>query len=168
MPTIAEMESSLLSGLSTTLAIADIKRTSPRIVAKEIPNVNVLTTGGSPHALFTVTGHVMASVIGVTGAALASTSNTGTIAIGISGATALYLPQTTVNGTNFPAAGTVWTGDNSPTLLGEVLSSAGLTWAVQSQTDIIATVATNSLTTGSITFYCFYIPLSETGLIVAA
>lgn len=170
MPTLAEQESALLkNGPLVPSPIPASRLTAmPLLVSKAIPAVSVLTTGASPYTLFTVTGTVIASVFAVSGAALASTSNTGTLAVGVSGNTACYLAQSTINGTNFPAAHTVWAGDSSPTLLGEVLTAGALTGVLQGPTPIIATIATNSLTTGSITFYCYYDPISPDGAVIAA
>ena len=169
MPTLAEQESALLKNgpLVPSPIPAARLTTLPLIVSKSIPAVSVLTTGASPYSLFTVTGVVIANVWAVSGAALASTSSTGTLAVGVSGNTACYLAQATINGTNFPAANTVWAGDSSPTLLGEVISAGALTGVLQGPTPIIATIATNSLTTGSITFYCFYYPISPDGAVLA-
>jgi hypothetical protein len=147
---------------------AAVLAATPRLVEKSIPDVSVLTTTASPVTLFTVTGVVIAKVVGVSGAALASTSSTGTLAVGVSGATAVHLAAATINGTNFPAANTVWTGDASPTVLAEVMSAGPLTGVLQGPTPIIATIATNNLTTGSIKFYCIYTPVSSDGAVVAA
>jgi len=169
MPTLAEQESAALRGFPSIPAEIPAARLMalPQIVSKAIPAVSVLTTAASPYSLFTVVGTVLAQVYAISGAALASTSSTGTLAVGISGNTACYLAQSTINGTNFPAANTVWAGDSSPTLLGEVLTAGALTGVLQGPTPIIATIATNSLTTGSITFYCFYHPISPDGAVLA-
>ena len=169
MPTLAEQESAALRGFPSIPAEIPAARLMalPQIVSKAIPAVSVLTTAASPYSLFTVVGTVLAQVYAISGAALASTSSTGTLAVGVSGNTGCYLPAATINGTNFPAANTVWAGDNSPTLLGEVVSAGALTGVLQGPTPIIATIATNNLTTGSITFYCYYHPVSPDGAVLA-
>ena len=141
----------------------------PRVVSKAIAAAGIsLTTGASPVSLFTVTGDVKARVFAVVTTALASTLNNGTLAIGVSGNTGGFMAATTADGTNF-ATNTVWAGDTSPTLLGEVLSNGSLNWVlVGNGADIIATVATNSMTAGAITFYCEYIPLTSSSTVVAA
>jgi hypothetical protein len=50
----------------------------------------------------------------------------------------------------------------------EALSAAALNWAPINNTNIIATVATNSMTAGAITFYCEWRPLSLNGLVVSS
>lgn len=130
-------------------------------------DISVLTTAASPVTLFTVTGLVEAKVVGVSGSALASTGNTGTLAIGVTGATTGLLGTTTIDGTNFPAANTVWSGDTSPTLLGEAMSSASLNGFLTAS-NIILTIATNNMTTGSIRFCCIWRPVSYDGSVVSA
>jgi hypothetical protein len=49
-----------------------------------------------------------------------------------------------------------------------VLSAAALTNVVVAGSNIICTVATNSMTAGAITFYCQYTPLTATATVVAA
>jgi hypothetical protein len=74
----------------------------------------------------------------------------------------------TANGTNFPT-NSVWAGDTSPTLLGEILSAGALDWVlIGNGEDIIATIATNNMTAGASTFYCEYIPLDSSSTVVAA
>lgn len=166
--TPAEIESAALKGFPSIPFPVTAERlmAMPQIAIKSIPAVSVLTTAASPYTLFTVTGLVLANVFAISGAALASTSSTGTLAVGVSGNTGAYLPAATINGTNFPAANTVWAGDNSPTLLGEVISAGALTGVLQGPTPIIATIATNNLTTGSITFYCYYYAISPDGQVI--
>jgi hypothetical protein len=114
-----------------------------------------------------VHGDVLARVFATVQTALTSTGATGTLAVGVAGNTAAFLPVTTADGTNF-AINSVWAGDNSPTLRCEVLTGAALNWAPINNTNIIAIVATNSMTAGAITFYCEWKPLSANGLVVAA
>lgn len=140
-----------------------------RITSKAIANAAItLTTGASPVTLFTVTGNVKARVYAVVTTALASTLNNGTLAVGVSGNTGGFMAATTADGTNF-ATNTVWAGDTSATLLGEVLTNGSLNWVlVGNGADIIVTVATNSMTAGALTFYCEYIPLDSSSTVVAA
>ena len=129
-------------------------------------DISVLTTAASPVTLFTVTGLVEAKCVGVSGAALASTGNTGTLAVGVTGATTGLLGTTTVDGTNFPAANTVWI-DTSPTLLGEAMAGANLNGFLTAS-NIILTIATNNMTTGSLRFLLAWRPWSSDGSVVSA
>jgi hypothetical protein len=107
-------------------------------------------------------------VFGTVQTLLVSTSNNGTLAVGVTGNTGSFLAATTVDGTNFPT-GSVWAGDTSPTVKSEVFSACALNWApIAGGADIIATIATNSLTAGALTLYCQYIPLSTSARVVAA
>lgn len=140
-----------------------------RIATKAIAAAGTsFTTGASPVTLFNVTGDVLARVYATVQTGLTSTSNNGTLAIGVTGNTGAFLAATTMDGTNFPT-GAAWAGDTSPTVKAEALSSAALNYClVAGGADVIATVATNSATAGAITFYCEYIPLSSDGAVVAA
>lgn len=158
------------NGVSLAAALRHMsERQSSRFASKAISNAAIsLTTGASPVTLFTVTGDVLARVYAVIPTAITSTLNNGTLAIGVLGATAALLAATTADGTNFPD-NSVWAGDTSPTVACEALSAIALTWALMTNgADIIATIATNSMTAGAITFYCEYIPLSSGGAVVAA
>jgi hypothetical protein len=126
-----------------------------------------LTTGASPVSFFTVTGDVLVRVYATVGTALASTLNNGTLALGVSGNTGACIAATTADGTNF-AAGTVWAGDTSPAVKGEALSAGALNGVLIKDEDIICTVATNSMTAGTMEIYCEWIPLSAGASVVAA
>jgi hypothetical protein len=115
------------------------------------------TTGNSPITLFTVTGTVLMQVFAVITTAITSTGATGTISIGVSGATAALLPLTVADGSNFPT-GAVWT-DASPTLKAESLGDA-YSAVLEASSNVIATIATNSLTAGGIIVYCRWVPIS--------
>lgn len=140
-----------------------------RIASKVIAAAGTsFTTAASPVSLFTVTGDVLARVYATVQTGLTSTSSTGTIAIGVTGNTGAFIAATTADGTNFPT-GSVWAGDTTPTVKAEALSSAALNYClVAGGADIIATIATNNMTAGAITFYCEYLPLSSDGAVVAA
>jgi len=143
-------------------------RILPRIATKVITAAATsLTTGLSPVTLFTVQGLVLARVFAAVPTAITSTGGTGTIAVGVTGNTGALLAATTADGTNFPT-GSVWAGDTSPTVKAEVFSAAALNWAPVYNTNIIATIATNSMTAGAITFYCEYKLLDQNALVIPA
>ena len=141
----------------------------PRVVSKAVAAWGTsFTTAASPVTLFTVTGNVKARVFSVQTTAATSTGTTGTIAIGVTGNTGGFMAATTADGTNFPT-NSVWAGDTSATLLGEVMSNGSLNWVLLGNgADIIATIATNNMTAGASTFYCEYIPLDSSSSVVAA
>lgn len=140
----------------------------PRVTPKAIAAAGTsFTTGASPATLFTVTGVVLVRVWASIATALASTSNNGTLAIGVTGNTAALIGATTMDGTNFPT-GSIWAGDTSPTVKGEALSSGALNGVLINASDIIATIATNSATAGVMTFYCEWRPVSVGASVAAA
>ena len=141
----------------------------PRVVSKAIAAWGTsFTTAASPVTLFTVTGNVKVRVFMVQTTAATSTASTGTIAIGVTGNTGGIMAASTADGTSF-AINTVWAGDTTPTLLGEVMSNGALNWVLLGNgADILATIATNNMTAGASTFYCEYIPLDSSSSVVAA
>ena len=137
----------------------------PAIASKTVAGT-ALTTGASPFTLFTVTGTVLMRVWAFITTGLTSTGGTGTIAIGVTGNTAALIAATTADGTNFPT-GSVWAGDTSPTVKGEALTGSSLNGALIAS-NVIATIATNSMTAGSITFFAEWRPVSAGATVVAA
>lgn len=115
------------------------------------------TTGNSPLTLFTVTGLVLCQVVGAITTGFTSTGATGTVAVGVTGNTAVLLPQTTADGSNFPT-GAAWV-DSSPTVKAESLQDATAAVLVYN-TNIIGTIATNSMTAGGVILVCRWVPMS--------
>jgi len=112
-------------------------------------------------AIFTVTGSVRARVFGICTTNLAGT---GTHAVGIAGATTIYLPTEDAVDIN--------SGDyviNNATvgayfILGEQSAAADNLpeYALNGQ-DIIMTVATSNITSGVIDYYCIWCPWGTDG-----
>lgn len=124
---------------------------------KEI-TFSALTTGATgATTLFTVTGAVGVRIFGVVSGA--DVTGSGTIEVGIAGNTAALLAQTT--GTALDV-GEVWI-DTAPTTI-EAFPAIQIIGAGQ---DIIQTIATDTLDTGTLTYYCVWFPISEDGNIVA-
>ncbi len=169
MPTFAEQESiNTKWGPNAILKTPQsVVQAQWRMVEKYYPAsaITGLTTTASPVTAFNVTGTVEVKLIGV-GNTITSTSNNGTLAVGISGATTVLLGTTTVDGTNFPAGERVWI-DTSPTLLGEVAVAANLT-GLYTTSNIIITIATNNITGGTLRLMCQWRPWSQDGNVVAA
>ena len=124
-----------------------------------------LTTGASPVTLFNVTGVVEVKLVGM-GNTITSTSNTGTLAVGFTGLTTLLLGTTTADTTNFPAGNNVWI-DTSATAVAEAMVASNLV-GVLCTSNIILTIATNSMLTGTLRFMCAWKPWSSDGSVVSA
>lgn len=125
------------------------------------------TTGNSPITLFTVTGSILARLYGVVGATqLTSTGGTGTLAIGVSGNTAVLLAQTTVNGTTNFIASASWV-DNAPTVTAKILSATENPFTLVTA-NIILTIATNSMTAGAMDLYLDWMPVPGTSATVVS
>ena len=166
---VSNADGSMLERLEYLQAqIAALATYVPQIATKAIAAAGTsFTTGNSPVALFTVSGVVLARVWAAITTGLTSTSNNGTLAVGVTGNTGAFIAATTMDGTNFPT-GSIWAGDTSPTLKAEALSGGALNGVPVNNTNIIATIATNSATAGVITFYCEWKPVSAGATVVAA
>ena len=121
-----------------------------------------LGLAGSPVPLFTVTGSVWVHVVGFCTENLAESGATATISVGISTDTAGLIAVT--NGVNIDN-GEVWF-DGTPAAM-EVLAGWGGAF-IAGGNDIIGTVAAANVTDGTLTFVCFWTPLSSDGLVVAS
>lgn len=123
------------------------------------------TTANSGLTLFTVTGSVLCRVYGEVTTLVVSTANTGTLAVGITGSTTLYLGTTTANGTNL-ILNSVWV-DTAPTVLAKALAAINSQggWILTRNANIILTIATNNMTAGGVNLYCDYIPVSTNGAV---
>lgn len=121
------------------------------------------TTGNSPITLFTVTGTVLMRVFGVVTNALTSTGTNGTIALGVTASTGGFIAATTADGTNFPT-GAVWV-DTSPTVRAEALPATS-GFFLNNGGNVLATIATNSMTAGGLIIYCQWLPVTPGATVV--
>lgn len=133
--------------------------TSLGLTATKVITYSTLTTGAvGVDTLFTITGNVAVRVFAVCSTLL--TGANATLEVGVVGGTALILAQTT--GTDIDA-GEVWI-DATPALI-ENLPAIKI---VAEGADIIQTIATDTVDTGVLTYYCLWTPLSADGSVVAA
>lgn len=117
--------------------------------------------------LFTVTGVVKCIVI-----AKCTTNCTGagsTDEVGIAGATAIFMPTTTMTSLD---AGHIWLNNATPAtyyIVGESEAAAdNLPIYVLNGNDIIMTTKTANTEAGVVEFYCYWTPLSSDASVVAA
>lgn len=129
-----------------------------RAVSKAVTFAALTTGAVAAHDLFTVTGHVVMKIYAV---CTVDVTGSGTIEVGTAGNTAALIPQTTGSAID---AGEIWY-DNSPDA-GTIVASSITDRIVVA--DVIYTVATDTLTGGTITFYAYWQPLDSTGSVVAA
>lgn len=119
---------------------------------------SALTTGAvGATTLFTVTGTVGVRIFGVVSGA--DLTGSGTLEVGIAGNTAALIAQTT--GTNLDV-GEIWV-DTGPATV-EALPAI----QIISGTDVIQTIASATITAGTMTYYILWTPISTDGNIVAA
>ena len=116
--------------------------------------------------LFTVTGLIIARVIGVCTTLL---DGGATEEVGITGATAIFCSQLTDTALD---AGEIWLGDGTPAtyfIIGEENAAAdNLPIYLLNGNDIILTTAGGANTTsGVVDFYCLWNPISDDGNVVA-
>lgn len=124
------------------------------------------TTGASPVTEFTVTGIVaVAGVWWDIDTAFTSTLNNGTLETGVTGSTALFCVQDAADGTAFAQHDVYSTAADNPGASSNIDEIAVVNG---SGTNIITTVATNSMTAGAATIYCLWAPLSAGASVVPA
>ena len=130
-------------------------------------NWNFTDDGGtaSTFTIFTVTGDILVTCIGVIDAAVTSVSNLGSISLGIAGGTGVLLGADTVDATAF-AVDDVWTigagADNGSAIFDH---DAGRVIAGGANINLFR--ITQNLTAGDIDFYAYWRPLSANGNVVA-
>jgi hypothetical protein len=125
--------------------------------SKAITYVAATTGATGATTLFTVTGTVAVRVFAVTGAV--DLTGSGNLSVGIAANTAAIAAVTAATAID---AGEIWYGTSPPTV--GVLPST----LILNGTNIIQTIDTNTVTAGTLTFYCLWFPISATGLVVAA
>lgn len=114
------------------------------------------TTGAvGTTTLFTVTGIVAMYVFGLCEVDL---TGSGTLELGVAGSTAVLANQVAATNVDIHE---VW--HNSTLAVGGTVGNA----VHVIDQDVIQTIATNTVTAGRITFYCFWSPVSADGLVTA-
>lgn len=122
-----------------------------------------LGLAGTAVPMFTVTGEVLiVAIVGVCTVDLTEAAPTATIALGVTGNTALFIAATTSTGVD---AGEFWVS-TTPTANGIALPAAVKDVAITD--DVVITPATQNTNGGSIRLDVVYIPLSVDGSVVAA
>lgn len=126
-------------------------------VTKAITYAAATTGAVGITTLFTVTGTVAMRVFAVCSGV--DLTGSGTLEVGISGNTAAVIAQTAATAID---VGEFWYDTSPPTVgvLPALLMLAG--------TNVIQTIATNTVTAGTLTFYCLWNPISTDGNVVAA
>lgn len=114
---------------------------------------------GNPYTLFTVTGDVLVYIVAVCKTDLAGA--TATVEVGVTGATAALIAQTTATDIDVNEG---WFAA-TPTL---AVANTAQYHVIGGGLDVIQTVATANITAGEITYYCFWKPLSADGEVSAA
>jgi len=116
------------------------------------------TTGAvGPTTLFTVTGAVSVRIFAVTSGT--DLTGTGTLEVGISGNTAALIALTSATAID---VGEIWATTSPATVL------ALPAIFIISGTNIIQTIATSTVTAGTLTYYCLWAPISSDGSVTSA
>ena len=115
-------------------------------------------------AIFTVTGLVKARLVAVCTTSLTEAGGTATIEVGITGATAIFMPTETATQID---AGQIWlndAGNATYAIIGEEDAAAdNLPLYLLNGNDIILTVKTANVANGDLDFYCIWEPISDDG-----
>lgn len=126
-------------------------------VSKDITYAAGTTGATGATTLFTVTGVVAVRVFAVCSSDLTS-GGSATIEVGIAGNTAALIAQTTATGID---TGEFWI-DTGPATI-ELLPNPSLC-----KSNIIQTIGTTTITGGTLSYYCIWVPISSDGDVVAA
>ena len=122
------------------------------------------TGAQAAYTIFTVTGDVLLSVVGLC-QILVDSGGAATIELGIAGNTAALIAQTT--GTDLDADET-WQDAGPEANPGVVdLFGGARQFVVANGADVIFTIGTADTTAGNIDFHAFWMPLSLDGALVA-
>ena len=117
-------------------------------------------------AIYTVTGLVLVRLMAICTENLAGA--TATVEVGITGDTAIFLPQETATQID---SGQLWVNDAANAafiIVGEEQAAIdNLPTYLLNGNDIILTVGTQNITDGTLEFYCQYRPISTSASIVA-
>lgn len=129
---------------------------SGRLATKTV-TYSALTTGATgAHTLFTVKGSVFAKIFAVCSADLTS-AGAATNEVGTAGNTAALIAQTTATAID---NGEIWY-NNTP--VAEVVATSNFTEKLV-VSDIIETIATDTITGGTVTYYCLWSPIGTGSL----
>lgn len=126
------------------------------VTTKAITYVAGTTGATGATTLFTVIGAVAVRVFAV--ASGTDLTGSGTLEVGISGNTAAVLAQVAATALD---VGEIWV-DGTPATV-EALPALQLL----SGTNIIQTIATDTVTAGTLTYYCAWFPLSQSASVTA-
>jgi hypothetical protein len=116
---------------------------------------NLGAVGAVP--IFTITGQVWIERLTGIGSVLPVSAGGGTLALGVTGSTSLFIGATTATGIT---AGKTWQ-TTTPNSTGLAVPAAAKDILIAA--DIIGTVATADVTAGAITFVVRYLPASADG-----
>lgn len=128
------------------------------LVATKAITYSALTTGAvGTTTLFTVTGPVVVRVFAV--ASGTDLTGSGTLEVGIAGNTAAAIAQLAATSID---VGEFWY-DTSPVTVGVLPAQLML-----NGTNIIQTIASATVTAGTLTYYCLWFPLGNASSVVPA
>jgi len=121
------------------------------------------TGAQAAYTIFTVTGDVLLTVIGICD--VACEGATATIEVGVSGNTAALIAQTTATTL---IANEIWHDSTPTTTLEKNIITEAAQAVIAGGQHVIMTIGTANLTAGDIDFYAIWRPLSSDGNVVPA
>ena len=131
-------------------------------IESQVVSFAAATTGAvASKRLFTVNGVVSLTVIAVCSSNLAGS---GTLEVGLGDSTAVFIAQST--GTDIDS-GEIWSAA-APATSYVAFSDTIPIWYLVNNDHVTYTVGTATLTSGIITFYCLWEPISEGAFVQAA
>lgn len=157
-------DSALKAARGVTLDSFQVLKCAPTAFAGAAGNARGDKDGTSASfKLFDVTGDVLVRIFGVCTTTLVGA---GTIEVGVTGNTALLLPQ--VADATTIAANDVWIDNSVGEVGGALLSNVPAATVIVNGLDIYEKVATADITAGNIYYILLWRPLSPDGNVVAA
>lgn len=161
---MAYVKQLVTEGIARDAVIATMLAGAKRVARKQVDYDGQAGNGAAGTvALFTVTGAVKLKIYAICTDALVEANSDGTTEVGISGATTLFIAQTTSVDID---TGEVW-HDATPDAAVE--SESVITEKILGNgQDVIQTITTRAITDGTIVFVAEWVPLTADGALVAA
>jgi hypothetical protein len=161
-----EINSSVTSDKGLESVLRDLAGNNSYVESKSVTfaggtanNMGDYDGTGNPYTLFNVDGDVLAYIVAVCKTDLAGGS--ATLEVGVTGATAALIAQTTATDIDINEG---WFAA-TPTL---AVANTAQYHVIGGGLNVIQTVATANITAGAITYYCFWKPLSDGAKVQAA
>jgi hypothetical protein len=159
---VTNIEGVLMPALDSEIAM--LQKNNWQLV-RGVYDFDVSTGATDEYDIFTVTGDVMVRVIGVCETSVTDAAGASRLQVGVTGATTALLAQ--ITGPDL-VAGEIWHDATPTTEIEKIDISGSHTAVITGGQDIVMEISGAAVTAGLINFYCYFMPLSADGDVVAA